>query len=273
MKKSLLTLIMILIVSISFAQLGSGYSKSQANDRFATKSQLTQLDTTTLKKDDGLLGTDYFMLKDTAEARLDKKANLYHPDLVSPTANTLAAGTNTTGLATTAFVYNASIYNNVTIWPLDGVSGLPINHTGTITEDVILTIPIPAGVIRANSRIDIVGSLTCNSSTNQKYLQFYIDAVVGGQAIAKIGNNGTTGVWLQFWSPMWCRNSVASQIKGAGDNQTGAIIGWAASLTSSAPITRTIDFSVSHNLIITAKCPSLSTDNIKIETLQISIQP
>lgn len=43
--------------------------------------------------------------KDTIQYKLSKKANLYQPTLVSPTANTLPAGTNTTGLATTQFVY------------------------------------------------------------------------------------------------------------------------------------------------------------------------
>lgn len=43
--------------------------------------------------------------KDTIDSKLSKKANLYQPVFVDPTANTLPVGTNTTGLATTEYLY------------------------------------------------------------------------------------------------------------------------------------------------------------------------
>lgn len=102
MKKLLSFVILMLIVSGSFAQLGGGYTKKQADNKFLS---IAEADTTVLKVENGVPATDYFMSSDTTEARLAKKANLYQPALVDPTVTTQAAGDNSTRAASTAFVY------------------------------------------------------------------------------------------------------------------------------------------------------------------------
>ena len=140
---------------------------------------------------------------------------------------TPAAGTNTTQIANTAFVVQNSVH---TIWPFDEVSsGLPINTTGDTNEHTILTITIPANSIGSNGRLDFIGAYSMNSNTNTKYLKIYING--DASQIVTAGNSASTGLVGTFWVKMWNRNSKSSQWILPTNASTGAIIGWAGTLS------------------------------------------
>lgn len=129
-------------------------------------------------------------------------------------------------------------------------SGVLSSVTGTATETVLATIPIPAGAMAANGSLRI----TCRATSNNTDTKT-LNVRLGGQLVYTTNVNNTA-----------CENAIIINATGATNSQhtTGAARSFAYGPTGTPPGSSTVDMTQAQNLTITGTLAT-TTDTLSVD--------
>lgn len=137
-----------------------------------------------------------------------------------------------------------------------GISSVAATLTGTTTETVLATIPIPAGAMGPNGSLRIRSNWSLTNGASSKTLRIRLGGLSG---TAFLSTAYTTVGTAQLETAITNRNSEAVQFAATfGTRATDSVI------TGSAFITGTIDTSQAQSLVITGQLAS-GADMITLE--------
>lgn len=138
-------------------------------------------------------------------------------------------------------------------------SAVPASVTGTLSETVLATIPIPAGVMGPNGRIRITALWTMPNNANTKQPRIKIPGVANLYAVAF-----TTTAGLEVLIDLYNRNALNSQVGSPQSSSSGIGGSGLALVTSSA------DFSVAQSIQFTGQLGNVA-DTISLEAYTVEI--
>jgi len=136
-------------------------------------------------------------------------------------------------------------------------SAVPASVTGTTSETVFATIPIPAGAMGLSGalRVTTQWSMTNNANTKTGTIR------LGGTTIGFFGNSASAS--LQHQVNTRARNSMANQVSGAGGSNSFAG-------STGTVVATTVDMSAAQNLTITGTL-AVSTDTLTLESYTVEL--
>lgn len=133
--------------------------------------------------------------------------------------------------------------------------------SATTVKTTMATITIPAGMMQANSVIDIVYAFTITGATSWK--QVLID--FGGTSYTDIQVSPGVGLYRGICQ-VANRNSLSSQVGGQGT--TGSFLG--IGTTTAAVVTSAVNTANAVTMLITGQCGSAS-DSIRLEHYHVNL--